>query len=744
MRLVRPDNVFIRSRLLLLVFAWALPAVAGLLAVVLLTARAEQAANERTLRDVARAMSMLVERELDRRAVVARLLAGSRSLQSLPTLKEDDAAWFRAQAREALTDFDGWLEVHSARGVVLDTRRDGAPEADDGAGSAAADWPGQGTPSIGALQQRADGARIALSHPVLRDGATIGHVVLLMPPSQLQRLVDAQRLPEGWISTVMDSRQTVVARQPGAAAMVGQAATTDIRQRVAAADEGAFDSRSLDGVEVRGYYRTSASGWTYIAAMPQAQFGGVLQGAAAQVIGGATVLLLLAVAGALWVSHGIARAVTTLKHMAAQLSAGRIVEPRATGITECDDVAATLAQASSQMTSARAELERQVAQAVERTRAVEQQASRTQRVAALGRLTGGVAHDFNNLLGVIGNSAHLLERQSENAPQQRVPVGAILRAVDVGSRLTQQLMRFAGRRPLRPQPLDLARWREELEPLLRQVMGKRVTVDMTVAEHTPPVRVDSGELELAMLNIALNARDAMPSGGELKVQARTAEASERRELPDQAFVVIDISDTGAGMDAETATRVFEPFFTTKPVGEGTGLGLAQVHGFCVQAGGAAHIESRPGQGTTVRLLLPAAQAPVAPAQAQRRALPDDSLQGLRVMVVEDNDALGEATAALLRTFGAEVERVHDAISAVDAIERGAAVDVVLSDVLMPGPMDGIALGHFLRQRSPPLPVVLTSGYAPRREALQDFAFLQKPVRDEQLVGALRAAVGRAP
>jgi signal transduction histidine kinase len=722
-------SMLIRSRLLLLVLAWALPALAALLAVVHFTARSEQQANESALRDTARAMSMVVERELDRRVTVARVLATSRALGALPELSEDDASWFGRQAREAMQGLDGWVEVRDERGVVLDSRVQRGP--------AAAAAPLSPVARISPLLTDAGPVPHAtVTHPVLRQGALVGNIVVVILPSELQRLIDMQGLPSGWVATVLDDRRKVVARQPGGASMLGREATPDLRQHLATKPDGGFESRSLEGDAVTGYFNTSSHGWTYAAAMPRAQFGGYLQGAAAQIIGGALVLLALAVGGALWVSRGIASAVVALKQMAARLEAGQAVQPLPTGIAECDDVAAALDVASRATRGARAELERQVADAVARTRQVEQDGARSQRVAALGRLTGGVAHDFNNLLGVVSNSAHLVQRHLSAQPQLQSPVAAILRAVDVGSRLTQQLLRFAARQPLKPQTLDLGRYMPDLKELLTNVVGKRIGIAVSTDAGTRTIFVDSAELELALINLALNARDAMPDGGTLRVTARNAAAEETLGLTPGDYVAIDVADEGVGIDAALVERIFEPFVTTKPIGEGTGLGLAQVHGFCKQAGGAARIASVPGQGTKATLLVPATTASV-PAQAPRApALPADSLAALRVAVVEDNEALGEATAALLRSHGAAVVRLPDAAAALDAIGRDAGFDVVLTDVMMPGAMDGLSLARELRARTPPVPVVLISGYAPQVEAGHGFTLLQKPTSDEQLIGAL--------
>ncbi|MBL8303929.1 MAG: response regulator, partial [Ideonella sp.] len=263
-----------------------------------------------------------------------------------------------------------------------------------------------------------------------------------------------------------------------------------------------------------------------------------------------------------------------------------------------------------------------------------------------------------------------------------------------------------------------------------------------VAPGTRVVTIDPSELELALINVGLNARDAMPSGGHLWLGARNAERDEVADLPPGDHVLITITDDGHGIDEALAERVFEPFFTTKPMGKGTGLGLSQVHGFCVQAGGTARLASTPGLGTTVTLVLPARDTPAAaPAGVPAEAAGDTAgLAGKRVLLVEDNEELADVTAALLGTYGSEVRRAASPREALAHLEAGPAFDVVLSDIVMPGDMDGIALARQLRTQRPELPVVLISGYSEALQQAREFTVLRKPTTPQQLVTTLRTAL----
>jgi CheY-like chemotaxis protein len=376
---------------------------------------------------------------------------------------------------------------------------------------------------------------------------------------------------------------------------------------------------------------------------------------------------------------------------------------------------------------------------VQQTREAEQRVSHNQRVEALGRLTGGVAHDFNNLLGVISNSAHLIQRQTA-LPALLVPVAATLRAVEVGSRLTQHLLRFSGRQPVQPRAVSLLSFLPDVRELMQTVVGKRIEVALDVEPGTPSVTVDPSELELALVNLALNARDAIEGSGHVWLRAAMAPAEDWAGLPAGEYVAITVGDDGKGLEESLAERVFEPFFSTKGVGKGTGLGLSQVHGFCVQAGGTAHLASTMGLGTTVTLVLPANPAPIddaLPLQPEPALTP---LQGRRVLLVEDNDELAEVTEALLSSFGATVQRKADAAQALQVLQSGTTFDVVLSDVVMPGDMDGVALARRLQQDWPALPVVLISGYSSALANAGDLKVLRKPCAPEDLVAALEQAM----
>jgi len=392
-----------------------------------------------------------------------------------------------------------------------------------------------------------------------------------------------------------------------------------------------------------------------------------------------------------------------------------------------------------------AALRRLGAEVESRTRA-ERALLQAQKLEALGLLTGSVAHDFNNLLAIVSNNTHLLQRLNRD-PTAAALLSAIRRAVGTGTQLTRQLLSFSRRQPLRPVSVDLHDLLPETLELIRTTVRAGVTVSLRMAEGVPPVRVDQAELELALINLALNARDAMPDGGTLAVVARNATSGEAPPDRPGHWVAIGVSDTGSGMSPAVRARAFEPFFTTKRAGSGTGLGLSQVLGMCQQAGGTARIDSTEGVGTTVTVVLPASGQPTGPAVPPP---PAPATLACELLLVEDNRELAPTLQALLESFGARVtwvERADEALAAVTAGDR--RFDLVLSDIMMAGPMDGLALARELRRRVPALPVVLTTGYAHElHNALAaGFEVVPKPCVPEQLLTVLAAALagrGRAP
>jgi signal transduction histidine kinase len=368
-------------------------------------------------------------------------------------------------------------------------------------------------------------------------------------------------------------------------------------------------------------------------------------------------------------------------------------------------------------------------------RKAEEALLQAQKLEALGRLTGGVAHDFNNALMVISNNAFLLHRETTPAGAERL--ASIKRAVDSATKLTRQLLAFSRRQALIPERVDLRAKLPATGALLAPVLGGQIALSIEVAPDVHPILVDMAELELSLLNLAINARDAMPAGGAFTIRARNLEAGTDDPSKRLPMVLIEVSDSGSGIPPEVLARVFEPFFTTKPVGEGTGLGLSQVYGFCERAGGQASIRSELGVGTTVSLRFPAATGVVDPGEAVREAVPRNL--GKFVLVVEDNDEVAGALTLLLEALGCRCARVKGGEAALDWLAvQAQPVDLVLSDVVMPGAFDGLGLALRLRDLYPKQRVVLMTGYAEKMDRIETLGFevIPKPCSPEVLAAAI--------
>jgi signal transduction histidine kinase/ActR/RegA family two-component response regulator len=380
-----------------------------------------------------------------------------------------------------------------------------------------------------------------------------------------------------------------------------------------------------------------------------------------------------------------------------------------------------------------------IADATQR-RAVEDRLRQAQKIEALGQLTGGVAHDFNNLLQVISAGLQLVGRQTDPARREHI-FASMRQAVDRGASLCRQLLSFSRRQALKPEAVNLKRLVGDMQELLSRSLRGDIQIKTSLENSLWPVEVDPGELELVVLNLALNARDAMPSGGTIEITAGNCPALADHDLAGD-FVRLDIADSGVGMPPEILAHAFEPFFTTKEIGSGSGLGLAQAHGFAKASGGVVRIASAPGRGTSVSLFLPRTlKAPMYTPERMPHAVDDTPVNAAQVLVVEDDDEVAALTVEMISQLGYDATRVASAEAALGALADRRSVDIVFSDVMMPGRMNGVELAQEIRRRRPNLPVLLTSGYAEaarRKAGAQTIKIIPKPYRIDELRDALAA------
>lgn len=361
-----------------------------------------------------------------------------------------------------------------------------------------------------------------------------------------------------------------------------------------------------------------------------------------------------------------------------------------------------------------------------------------QKMEAVGQLTGGVAHDFNNLLTIIKSSTDLLKRPGITEERRQRYIGAIAETVDRAAKLTSQLLAFARRQSLKPEVFDVAERLRAIDDMLQTVVGGRVRVITELPNEACLVKADVAQFETAVVNMAVNARDAMDGEGQLIIRVETASTMPviRGQFPSAGrFVAVSLTDTGVGISADQMPSIFEPFFTTKPVGKGTGLGLSQVFGFAKQSGGDIAVDSEEARGTTFTLFLPASEAkPSAVAAAGTHNInPIEQGHGKRILVVEDNLEVGRFSTQILVDLGYETIWAVNGDEALQQLAMSPNFDAVFSDVVMPG-MSGIELGHHVRRLYPDLPVILTSGYSNvlAEEGRHGFELLQKPYAVDDL------------
>ena len=353
---------------------------------------------------------------------------------------------------------------------------------------------------------------------------------------------------------------------------------------------------------------------------------------------------------------------------------------------------------------------------------------RAQKMEAMGQLTGGVAHDFNNLLMVASSGMELLERTTDPVRRDRLKDG-IRQAIDRGAKLTQQLLTFARRSPLSPEIVDVEARIRSLQDLFERSLREDIEVQFDFAEGLWPIAVDPSQLDVAILNIAINARDAMPEGGTICISAQNYPGDKSA----RDMVRITMRDTGNGIPPDLLEKVFEPFFTTKAVGTGTGLGLSQVYGFVRSSGGEVRIESEVGQGTAVSLLFPRSNEPLSTDTSNDTAFSRAEHDAM-VLVAEDDEHVACLVCEMLRELGYKSKRAATAAEALRMIEESGPFDLALSDMIMPGKMNGLELAQEIVRREPDLPVVLMTGYsdAAVSAATEGFPLLVKPYTIETL------------
>ncbi|AUW56784.1 hybrid sensor histidine kinase/response regulator [Sphingobium sp. SCG-1] len=405
-------------------------------------------------------------------------------------------------------------------------------------------------------------------------------------------------------------------------------------------------------------------------------------------------------------------------------------------ITQRRRIEAALRESEERLRGLNETLEERVAQRSRELELAQEALRQSQKLEAMGQLTGGVAHDFNNLLTPIVGSLDLLQRRGLGTERERRLIDGAVQSADRAKTLVQRLLAFARRQPLQVKAIDISALIRDMADLIASTSGPRVKVELAVADDLPPARADANQIEMALLNLAVNARDAMPEGGTLTIGATVQKLVPRNavRLPSGEFIRLYVEDTGIGMDEKTIAKAIEPFFTTKGVGQGTGLGLSMVHGLAAQLGGGLTIDSKLGEGTTINLWLPVSQKPLEETASVTEVAMPQTDRGT-VLVVDDEDLVRASTAHMLSELGYSVLEAVSAEDALKVLDTPSNIDLLVTDHLMPG-ITGTDLAGRARKMRPDLRILVISGYAETKGISPDLPRLTKPFKQTDLAASL--------
>lgn len=725
----------VRARLLLLVLSVWLPAMVAFALLARTTYQREEAMARQGMRDKAEGLNAAVEAELDKRAVLARTLAASIAL------RENDIARFHREAAQAsvvdggssvfLIDRERRLANTRAPATKVLVRLGEAPFVE--AGPPRVYFASRGTlrpqPVLAVFTPESGVRPPRYNVGVSLEPAVIQHVL-----SQHPAVVPG----ESSIS-VMDRQHLVIARSRDPDRWLGVEATGVMKQRLLHAQAGFGTSVTLDGVASLSYVSApNRYGWTVITAMPLA----ALRQTASQLTWQASVasgaLLLIGLGLALFASRGIAQPLSALKEFALALGRNEVPPRSATGLAEVDAVGASMHDAGMRLEASGRELQHRVSEAVQRAEQAQIRLLEAQKHEAIGRLSGGIAHDFNNLLQTITMGLHVVERSVPDGRHSRA-VGGALSACTKAADLVRQMLTFGRSQPLQPQAITLSDFLLKNQELTRKAVGERIRLTAQVDPQAQAVHADPTQLELALLNLIFNARDAMPQGGHIEVRVRPAPRAEAAGLEGGPFLCLQVQDDGPGIPEELQKKVFDPYFTTKPVGMGSGLGLAQVLAFARQSGGDVRLASVAGEGTCVSLLLPVCEAAAEVAHAHA---PPSEVRPLRILMAEDDVLVASVVAPALEAEGHAVTLCATADEALAFLQDGWTFDLLFTDVVMPGEMSGVDLAAWCRAQRPDLPVVVTTGYTTERMD-PAHTVLAKPYGMRDLLATLQAAAAKS-
>jgi signal transduction histidine kinase len=715
----------LRSRLLTLALAIVLPGMLGALWGLYVLYEQQKQAASKNLAEIANGVAAVVDRELAAKEATLRTLAMSPSLMRADLSSFYDfakAAAVSAERTVVLVDLKGQQQLNTRmplgaalpRSTIFTELR---PKGDS-----------QGT-IVSDLYFAPIGQKLsyAVQVPVKRGDEVVAYLSMGSYADTLQQPLQDQRLPKGWNASVLDRKGTIVARRISPEQFVGKPVTDDLMRQLRSRREGVFETVRLDGVKTFTAFTPIAdTGWTFVVSMPKAEIDTQIVSALNLTVLITAVLLVLAMLAATYVGLTISRPLRHLVNLARALGRGERIRAPETGLVETRVVANELQQASERIATANEVMQKRIEEAVAESKRAEEALLQNQKLEALGKLTGGIAHDFNNLLQTISAAIEVAMRVRDPAAL-KTAMESGKRAVERATKLTRQLTTFGRGTVSAPSSVDLNAHISDFRDLIEGALRGDIELEFKMPETLWPVYVDPVQLELAVLNAALNSRDAMPDGGRLEITAsnETIDEASTLGLAPGEYVRLCICDTGSGIAPGDLTRVFEPFFTTKQVGKGSGLGLAQVYGFTKQSAGTATVESTPGEGTTLCMFLPRSRRDEVRASPTKESRPYEAGAPCTVLFVEDDELVSAVMVPGLRASGFTVITANDAVTALAAL-RTHQIDAVLSDIVMPGQGDGLYLAREMRLTRPDVPIVLATGYSDALTATTSFRVLLKP------------------
>jgi len=586
---------------------------------------------------------------------------------------------------------------------------------------------------------------VAVGVPVFRDGKVAFVLVSGLGSEILSKLLHQPDLLPDWVVAIFDRKGIIVARNRELDRFLGKPAAPIIREAIKGPVESWIPNVTSEGIKVYSTFRQSAAtGWTVAIGVPREFVDIPRRHAQFLAFGGGGTVLALSLFLAWWMARAIRRPVEALTAATKAVASGARIGELNGGVHELNQVGDALRATAAALARHREQLEDTVALRTEELRAeieARKQAEATllqsQKMEAIGQLTGGIAHDFNNLLTIASGSLEMLEARISDERSLYL-LRNVQSAISRGATLTTSLLAFARKQRLEPVLADLNSVILEMDDMLRRSLGPSVEIRHALASELWPVQIDVGQIETALLNIAINARDAMPGGGILLFETANVNECPSEEVAGRECVLVSVHDTGTGMSLDVVERAFEPFFTTKEVGKGTGLGLSMVFGVVHQSGGAVRLRSELGRGTTVLIYLPRAAHGALPVAGSAASAGVQSGTGARILVVDDDAAVRWVTVECLREAGYRVAEADGGRAALTLLEREDPCDLVVMDHVMPG-LSGRDTVRLARRARPELKVLFLSGYAAWEEAGGD-VWLQKPFKTQALAEAVLQAL----